>query len=118
MYLRAAAKRLAHQVIGPLARFCKELALLRDFTRDYTAAKTRSTAETRRTAIREAGHAVVLIALGLAFGGVSIIPDVRAGTLGQVFWSQDDATADTRAREAIYLGLPWSATRGQKPSGS
>src|SRR5215469_105518 len=56
---------------------------------DYKAAKTRPAAETRRTAIYEAGHVVVLIALGLAFVGVSIIPDIRAGTLDQVFCSQE-----------------------------
>jgi len=72
--------------------------------RDYKAAKTRSAAETRRTAIHEAGHVVVLIALGLAFVGVSIIPDIRAATLGQVFCSPEDVTADRRARETIYPG--------------
>jgi hypothetical protein len=104
MYLRATAKRLAHQFVGLLAHFRNELAFLRGFMRDYKAAKTRSAAETRRTAIHEAGHVVVLIALGLAFVGVSIIPDIRAGTLGQVFCSQEDVTADLHARETIYLG--------------
>jgi phytoene/squalene synthetase len=47
----------------------------------------------------------VLIALGLAFSAVSIIPDVREGTLGQVYLAQDDRTADLRTlpREAVYL---------------
>ena len=103
MYLREAAKTLAHQFVGLLARFRKELHFLCDFRQGYNAAKKRSAAETRRTAIHEAGHAAVLIALGLALGGVSIIPDVREGTLGQVYWSQADVSADLRAGEAAYL---------------
>ena len=96
MSLRATAVRLAQQ-LGRLP------ILLWDFWRGYRAARTRSAAETRKTAIHEAGHAVLMIALGLSFVGVSIIPDVRGGTLGQVYWSQVDFAADPRCREAIYL---------------
>jgi hypothetical protein len=77
--------------------------LLWDFLRGLRAARTRSAAETRKTAIHEAGHAVLMIALGLSLVGVSIIPDIRGGTLGQVYWSQVDFTGDLRCREAIYL---------------
>jgi hypothetical protein len=45
-----------------------------------------------------------MIALGLSLVWVSIIPDVRGGTLGQAYWSEDYATAaDLRTRNAIYL---------------
>jgi ATP-dependent Zn protease len=73
--------------------------------RDSKAAKTRSAAETRTTAIHEAGHTVLLIALGLAFSGVSIIPDVRGGSAGRVYLAQWDRAADLRTlpREAVYL---------------
>ena len=103
MSLRTTAKRLAHPLVR-LHVYCrKALAFVRDFRRDCKAARTRSAAETRSTAIHEAGHAAMLIALGLAFIGASIIPDVRAGTLGRVVWSQDQVTTGLRAGEAAYL---------------
>jgi hypothetical protein len=105
MSVRAITERLAHPFVRLHAYFRKQLELLRDFMRCYKAARTRSAAETRSTAIHEAGHAVILIALGLAFRAVSIIPDVREGTLGQVYLARHDRTADllTFPREAIYL---------------
>jgi hypothetical protein len=103
--VRAKTKRLAHPFVRLHAYVRKELELLRDLMRCYKAARARSAAETRSTAIHEAGHAVVLIAFGLAFSAVSIIPDVREGTLGQVYLAQHDRTADLRTfpREAVYL---------------
>jgi len=45
-----------------------------------------------------------MIALGLSLVWVSIIPDVRGGTLGQAYCLEDYATAaDLRTRNAIYL---------------
>ena len=105
MSLLAMARCLAQRFGRLHAYFRKEIELLRDVRRCLKAAKARSAADTRSTAIHEAGHAVVLIALGLAFSAVSILPDVRAGTLGQVSYGQDDVTVNLRmlAREAIYL---------------
>jgi hypothetical protein len=105
MSVRAITERLAHPFVRLRAYFREELELLRDFMRCYKAARTMSAAETRCTAIHEAGHAVILIALGLAFSAVSIIPDVRKGTLGQVYLARHDRTADLRRfpREAVYL---------------
>jgi hypothetical protein len=120
MSVRAKIRRLAHPFLRLHAFFRKELGLLRDFMRRSKAARTRSAAETRTTAIHQAGHAVVLIALGLAFSAVSIIPDVREGTLGQVYLAQDDRTADLRTPRAkrSICDTPWFITREQKPSGS
>lgn len=101
MFLGATAKRLADPFVRLHANLCKFLELL-GFRRDFKAAKARSAAETRRTAIHEAGHAVLLIALGLAFGGVSIIPDVRGGSDGRVYLPQPYRTAAKSA-------LPWKA---------
>lgn len=103
MSLRTRAKRLAHPFVGLHGFFRIGLQFLRDSIRNQKAAKTRSAAETRETAIHEAGHAAMLIALGLAFIGASTIPDVRGGTLGRVVWSQDQVTTGLRAGEAAYL---------------
>jgi hypothetical protein len=105
MSVRAKTRDLAHPFVRLHVYFRKELELLRDFMRCYKAARSGSAAETRSTAIHEAGHAVVLIALGLAFSAVSIIPDVREGTLGHVYLAPHDRTADLRTFpcEAIYL---------------
>lgn len=103
MSLRTTAQRLAHPFVRLHVYWHKTLVFVRDFNRDRKAARIRSAAETRSTAIHEAGHAAMLIALGLAFIGASIIPDVRSGTLGRVVWSQDQVTTDMRAGEAAYL---------------
>jgi hypothetical protein len=105
MSLNAIAKHLAHRFERLRGYFHKELELLRDFARCWKAAKSRSPAEAKRIAVHEAGHVVVLIALGLAFSAVSIIPNVRNGTLGQVFVAQGDVRADLAMlpREAVYL---------------
>lgn len=105
MSLRRTATRLAHQFVSLLSYLREQLDLLRDYWRDYRAAKTRSAVEARSTAIHEAGHTVALIALGLAFSAVSIIPDIPGGTLGQVYVARDHHTADLPAlpREAVHL---------------
>ena len=105
MSLREKTKCLVRPFISVHAYLRKEVELLRHIERCYRAAKTRSAAETRSTAIHEAGHAVVLIALGLVFSAVSIIPDVRDGTLGRVYLAQHDRTADLHAlpREEVNL---------------
>jgi hypothetical protein len=105
MSLREKTKCLVRPFIRVHAYLRKEVELLWHIERCYRAAKTRSAAETRCTAIHEAGHAVVLIALGLVFSAVSIIPDVRDGTLGRVYLVQHDRTTDlhTLPREEVYL---------------
>jgi hypothetical protein len=105
MYLHAAAQHLTHQFVRLLVCVRKVLEFLPESVRDSKAAKTRSAAETRTTAIHEAGHTVLLIALGLAFSVVSIVPDVRGGSVGRVYLAQWDRAADLRTlpREAVYL---------------
>jgi len=114
MSLLGIATSLAHRLVRLQAYVRRELELLRDASRCLTAAKARSSAETRSTAIHEAGHAVVLIALGLAFSAVSIVPDVRAGTNGHVSCAQDDVRANLcmLAREAVYLRYAMVAYAG------
>jgi hypothetical protein len=105
MSLWEKTKRLVRPFISVHGYLRKEVELLWHIERCRRAAKTRSAAETQRTAIHEAGHAVVLIALGLVFSVVSIIPDVRGGTLGQVYLVQHDRTFDPHnlPREEVYL---------------
>jgi hypothetical protein len=105
MYLRTTANRLARRFVRRLARLRKVLASLPDSMRDYKAARARPAAEARSIAIHEAGHAVLLIALGLAFTVVSIIPDTRGGSLGAVYVAKSDRIADLRsyARQTLYL---------------
>jgi hypothetical protein len=105
MFLHAVAQHLTHQFVRLFVCVRKAREFLPVSLRDSKAAKTRSAAETRTTAIHEAGHTVLLIALGLAFSAVSIVPDVRQGTEGQVYLARWDRAADLRTlpREAVYL---------------
>ncbi len=105
MPLRAEAKRFTHPFVRLRARFRKEFDFLRDLERSIKAAKTRSPAEIHSTAIHEAGHAALQIALAFGCGGVTIIPGLREGSAGfstdgrlgghtQDFAENDDATAE------------------------
>jgi len=82
MSLRAQAKRLAQPFVGLCARFRKKLDSLRNIERNINPAKTRSPAEIHSTAIHEAGHAALMIALGFGCEAVTIIPDLRKGSVG------------------------------------
>lgn len=106
MLLRAKAKGLAHTFVRLHAYLRNEFDLLRDAGRGLKALKTRPPAKLHRTAIHEAGHAVLQIALGLDIVAVSIIPDLREGTAGWVLCETDLATAElhTVGREAFSLG--------------
>src|SRR5215469_3243642 len=93
MRLRVKAKCLAQQFVR-LGTYCRrQLELQRDIVRMMKALEARSPAKTQLVAIHEAGHTVLQIALDLDFGFVSIIPDTRTGTAGQVFGARGDATA-------------------------
>ena len=105
MRLHAVAQHLTHQFIRLLVCVRKVLEFLPGSMRDSKAARTRPAADTRTVAIHEAGHTVLLIALGLAFSAVSIVPDVSDGSAGRVYLARWDRAADLRTlpREAVYL---------------
>ncbi len=103
--LRAKARRFAHQFVRLHGYSRNEFDLLRDIERRIEALKTRSPAEIHSTAVHEAGHAVLGIALNLDFVVISIIPDVRTGTAGEVLCENDSTTADLHMvkRDAFFL---------------
>jgi hypothetical protein len=105
MPLRARATRLTHQFVRLRAYFRNEFDLLRDVKRNLKALETQSAAEIHSTAIHEAGHAALWIALGFDVVGVSIIPDFRDRTAGRVLSKTDTATSRAKmaGREAFYL---------------
>jgi hypothetical protein len=92
--LRIKTKRLAHQFVRVRAYFRTEIDPLRDIDPGIKALRTRSPAEIHRTAIHEAGHAALLIALDLGLESVSIIPDLSTGATGQVVGITDNAIAE------------------------
>ena len=104
MPLRARATRLTHQFVRLRAYFRNDFDLLRDVKRNLKALETQSAAEIHSTAIHEAGHAALGIALGFEVVGVSIIPDFRDRTAGRVL-STDTATSRAKmaGRESFYL---------------
>lgn len=106
MPLRAKAKGLAHTFLRLRSYLRSEFDLLRDAGRGLKAVRTRPPAELHSTAIHEAGHAVLRIALGLDIVAVSIIPDFRKGAAGYVLCEVEPATAELRTvgRKAFFLG--------------
>lgn len=105
MPLRAKTKRLTHPFVRLHAYLRSEFDLLRDVERGLKALRTQPPAELHSTAIHEAGHAVLRIALGLDIVAVSIVPDFRKGTAGYVLFEKDTATAELHmvGREAFFL---------------
>jgi hypothetical protein len=105
MPLRAGIARLAHGFVGLYAYLRNEFGLWRDVERNFEALRARSAAETQSTAIHEAGHAALGIAMDLDLFAVSIIPDLRDGTAGGVFFKKGAVTAGLQmvGREAFYL---------------
>jgi hypothetical protein len=79
--------------------------LWRDIERSYKAAEKRPPAQTHRTAVHEAGHAALLVALGLGCTAVSIIPYLPKGWDG--FCTSAGPTAAELsvmvARDTYYL---------------
>jgi ATP-dependent Zn protease len=73
----------------------------RDIDRGFKAAETRPPAQTHRTAIHEAGHAALQIALGLGCRLVSIVPYPRKGLL--VVHYQPEIRALARALEEKHV---------------
>jgi hypothetical protein len=113
MSVRAKAMRLARPIVGLHASVRKELNWMREVGR---MEKTRSPAERHSTAVHEAGHAALQIALDLDCGGVSIIsvPSLGKEVAGfsligspetQGFGGKDDGRDElqTRARKWFYL---------------
>ena len=105
MPLRATAKRLAHPFVRLHAYLRSRFDGLLDFSRGLKALRTQPRAELHSTAIHEAGHAVLRIALGLDVVAVSIVPDLRKGTAGFVVYEEDTAAAELQVvgREAFIL---------------
>jgi len=105
--IRNAAKQLVHQLLRARARLRKERRLWRDIQRGFKAAENRPPAQTHRTAVHEAGHAALLVALGLGCTVVSIIPYLSKGWDG--FCGSARPTAAELsvmvARDACYLQL-------------
>jgi hypothetical protein len=79
--------------------------LWRDLERGWKAAENRPPAQTHRTAIHEAGHAALLVALGIGCSVVSIVPYLPKGLNG--FCVSAGLTAAELnvmvARDAYYL---------------
>lgn len=105
MPLREKTKRLAYPFVRLHAYLRSELDVLRDFNRGLKAVRAQPRAELHSTAIHEAGHAVLRLALGLDILAVSIFPDPRQGYAGYVLYEKDTATAGSRmvGREAFIL---------------
>jgi hypothetical protein len=80
--VRHAAKQLVQQLLGARARFREKLKLWRDLERGFKVAENRAPAEAHRTAIHEAGHAALLVALGIGCSLVSIVPYLSKGWNG------------------------------------
>jgi len=83
----------AHQFLRLHAYLRKELDLLRDVKRNLKALETQSAVNIHSTAIHEAGHAALGIALELDIVAVSIIPDFRNRTAGRVLGKLATVTA-------------------------
>lgn len=98
-------KRLAHPFIRLHAYLRRELDLLRDAKRGLRAVRTQPPAELHSTAVHEAGHAVIRIALGLDIVAVSIVPDFRRGAAGYVLFEKDTATAELHTKEHKAFSL-------------
>ena len=105
MPLRTKTKRLAHPFLRLHAYLRSELDVLRDINRGLKAARAQPRAELHSTAIHEAGHAVLRIALGLDVLAVSIVPDLRKGFAGYVLYEKDTAAAGSHmaGREGFIL---------------
>jgi hypothetical protein len=102
--IRNAAEQLIHQLLRARARFRKERKLWRELERGWKAAENRAPTQTHRTAIHEAGHAALLVALGLGCSVVSIVPYFPKGWNG--FCAPARPTAELNvmvARDAYYL---------------
>jgi hypothetical protein len=120
MYLHAAAQHLTHQFVRLLVCVRKVLEFLPESMRDSKAAKTRSAAETRTTAIHEAGHTVLLIALAspLAASRSSLtFAEAQPGGFTSRSGIERPICVHSRAKRSI-CATPWSPTREQKPFGS
>ena len=77
--IRHAAKQLIDQLLRARARLRKERERRREFARGFKVAENRAPAEAHRTAIHEAGHAALLVALGIGCSLVSIVPYLSKG---------------------------------------
>ena len=80
--IRHAAKQLVHQLLRARARFREKHRLWRDLERGFKVAENRAPAEAHRTAIHEAGHAALLVGLGIGCSLVSIVPYLSKGWNG------------------------------------
>ena len=77
--IRHAAKQLIDQLLRARARLRKERERRREFARGFKVAENRAPAEAHRTAIHEAGHAALLVGLGIGCSLVSIVPYLSKG---------------------------------------
>ena len=77
--IRHAAKQLLDQLLRARARLRKKRERRREFARGFKVAENRAPAEAHRTAIHEAGHAALLVALGIGCSLVSIVPYLSRG---------------------------------------
>ena len=109
MKLRAqilnAAQQLVHQLLRARARFRKKRKLRREFKRGLKVAVNRAPAEAHKTAIHEAGHAALLVALGFGCSLVSIVPYLSKGWDGFCAPAGPTVTelSTMVTREACYL---------------
>jgi hypothetical protein len=103
--MRNAAKQLINQLLRARARLRQEWKLWRDLGRGFKAAESRAPAQTHRTAIHEAGHAALLIALGIGCSFVTIIPYLPEGSNGFCVSAGPTAAEwnEMVARDAFYL---------------
>jgi len=77
--IRHAAKQLIDRLLRARARLRKERERRREFARGFKVAENRAPAEAHRTAIHEAGHAALLVGLGIGCSLVSIVPYLSKG---------------------------------------
>lgn len=100
-----AAKQLLRQSLRARARLRKKRERWREFARGFKVAENRAPAEAHKTAIHEAGHAALLVALGFGCSLVSIVPYLSKGWDG--FCVPAGPTAAELnvmvARDACYL---------------
>ena len=100
-----ATQQLVRQLLGARARFRKTRKLRCDLKRGLKVAAHRAPTEAHKTAIHEAGHAALLVALGFGCSLVSIVPYLPKGWDGFSAPAGPTATELNMmvARDAFYL---------------
>ena len=73
--------------------------------------RSRTANQLRRTAIHEAGHAVIGRVLGLTCGEVTIVPDWEKLTAGYAITLVERSTSDWQARGRWRSGFPCTGAR-------